>query len=148
MLFAAMHPERVSALVLANTFPRYLVADDYPIGASQEAVDALVDTLGSLWGTTDIARIIAPDKAADAQFVRDQARRFRAAATPRTAAAQIRYIMESLDVRSALPLIQMPTLVIHTSHNPIVPAGARPLPRRSHSGREVRRGAGSGGRAR
>jgi class 3 adenylate cyclase len=29
--------------------------------------------------------------------------------------------MESVDVRAALPLIQAPTLVIHTSHNPIVP---------------------------
>src|SRR5215469_2109909 len=32
MLFAATHPDRVSALVLLNTFARYLIADDYPIG--------------------------------------------------------------------------------------------------------------------
>jgi hypothetical protein len=34
MLFAAMHPERVGALVLFNTTARYLVADDYPIGVA------------------------------------------------------------------------------------------------------------------
>ena len=35
MMFAALQPERVSALILANTSPRYLEADDYPIGVSQ-----------------------------------------------------------------------------------------------------------------
>jgi pimeloyl-ACP methyl ester carboxylesterase len=42
ILFAAMHPEKVSSLVLVNTSARYLVGDDYPIGASPEQVDALV----------------------------------------------------------------------------------------------------------
>jgi pimeloyl-ACP methyl ester carboxylesterase len=32
MMFAASHPERVSALVLVNTFARWRRADDYPIG--------------------------------------------------------------------------------------------------------------------
>jgi pimeloyl-ACP methyl ester carboxylesterase len=46
MLFAALQPERVSALILANTSPRYLKADDYPIGMSQARVDAVVETVG------------------------------------------------------------------------------------------------------
>ncbi len=56
VLFAAMHPERVSALVLLNTTARYLSADNYPIGASTEEVDALVAMLGATWGTLDFAR--------------------------------------------------------------------------------------------
>jgi class 3 adenylate cyclase len=121
MVFAATQPERVSSLILANTGARFLEADDYPIGVSQQTVDVLVDTLGSLWGTAGMARLIAPARADDDQFTQTLARRLRAAATPRNAAAQIRYIMGSLDVRSALPLIQAPTLVLHTSHNPVVP---------------------------
>src|SRR4029079_8811546 len=35
--------------------------------------------------------------------------------------AQYRYILENLDVRTALPLIEVPTLVIHTVENPVVP---------------------------
>jgi class 3 adenylate cyclase len=41
----------------------------------------------------------------------------RACATPKSAAAQFRYIVESLDAREALPLVQVPTLVLHTKDN-------------------------------
>jgi pimeloyl-ACP methyl ester carboxylesterase len=44
MLFTAMHPERVSALVLLNTFARCLVAEDYPIGIRQRSSTASSDT--------------------------------------------------------------------------------------------------------
>ena len=77
--------------------------------------------VGSLWGTEEFITVINPGRADDAEFVRTEARRFRAAATPRNAAAQFRYILENVDVRSVLPLIQAPTLVLHTSHNPLVP---------------------------
>jgi pimeloyl-ACP methyl ester carboxylesterase len=43
LLFAAMQPERVSALILANTTARYLRADDYPFGIAPEAVDLVVE---------------------------------------------------------------------------------------------------------
>jgi len=54
ILFAAMHPERVSALVLRNTTARYLEADDYPIGVSPAAVDSLVKMLATIWGTEEL----------------------------------------------------------------------------------------------
>jgi class 3 adenylate cyclase len=120
MMFAALRPERVSSLILSNTTPRYLKADDYPIGMSQARVDAVVGMVGSLWGTEEFIAVVNPERADDAEFVRNEARRLRASATPGNAAAQYRYIMESLDVRSVLPLIQAPTLLLHTSHNPLV----------------------------
>jgi class 3 adenylate cyclase len=121
MLFAAAHPEQVSALVLANTSPRYLVDDDYPIGMAPETLDVFVDMISNLWGTEELARVAVPAIADDAAYVAAFARLLRGAATPRTAAAQYRYILESLDVRSALPLIQAPTLVLHNDRNPVVP---------------------------
>jgi class 3 adenylate cyclase len=121
VLFAAMHPERVSALVLLNTSSRYAVADDYPAGASPEAVDALVDLLGETWGTPELISLTNPSMAADAEYLQSTARMARAAATPRTAGAQYDYILRSLDVRQALPLIQVPTLVLHVGASPIVP---------------------------
>jgi class 3 adenylate cyclase len=113
MLFTALHPDRVSALVLFNTTARYLVADDYPPGLPPEVVDLVVEGVRSLWGTLDSVRAVNPGMSGDADFVHHLARQFRSAATPRTAAAQYDYILRSLDVREALPLIQIPTLVIH-----------------------------------
>jgi class 3 adenylate cyclase len=121
ILFAAMKPERVGALVLADTSGRYRAAEDYPIGASEDVVDAMVEMLGDGWGTPDLIRAIAPSMADDPELVRWFARFLRAASTPRTAAAQYRYIFASLDVRPALALVQVPTLVLHHRRNPIVP---------------------------
>jgi class 3 adenylate cyclase len=41
----------------------------------------------------------------------------RASATPKNAMAQIRFVIENLDAREALPLIQVPTLVLHSKDN-------------------------------
>lgn len=103
MLYAALHPERVTALVLLNTASRFLVADDYPIGASPESVDALVALLGTMWGTPDLVRFISPTMADDPEYVRMTAKQLRAAATPRTAEAQYRYILGSVDVAKHSP---------------------------------------------
>jgi class 3 adenylate cyclase len=121
VLFAAMQPERVSSLVLFNTSARYLVADDYPIGFSPELVDALVEGTGQVWGTLEAVRTANPDRFDDAEFCNHLARQFRAAATPRAAAAQFGYIWRSLDVRKALPLLQVPTLILNVSESLLAP---------------------------
>src|SRR6478736_3008380 len=65
ILFAAMHPELVSALVLFNTTARYLEADDYPIGAPPEAIDATVQLIATGWGTDEFTRLANPSMADD-----------------------------------------------------------------------------------
>jgi class 3 adenylate cyclase len=121
LLFTAMRPERVSALILANTTARYVRAEDYPIGIPPEAVDGLVEMYRSVWGTPEIVPRLFPSRADDPEFGEWAAKMTRAIATPRSAAAQLRYIIESLDAREALPLIQVPTLVLHTKNNPSYP---------------------------
>lgn len=121
MLFAALHPERVRGLVLFNTSARTLAAEDYPIGLSSESVDALVETIRTLWGTPDYIRLVEPSIADDFRSVHGLAKQFRASATPRAAAAQFGYRMRSLDVRQALPLIQAPTLVLQVQDSPTSP---------------------------
>jgi class 3 adenylate cyclase/pimeloyl-ACP methyl ester carboxylesterase len=121
VLFAAMHPERVSALVLVNSSARYPVDDDYPAGASPDEIDALVNLLGAGWGTPELISIVNPSMAENVEYLEATARMARAAATPRTAAAQYDYIFRSLDVRQLLPLIQVPTLILHSATSPIVP---------------------------
>jgi class 3 adenylate cyclase/alpha-beta hydrolase superfamily lysophospholipase len=121
LLFTAIQPERVSGLILSNTSARFVRADEYPIGLAPGAVDELVEMLRSTWGTTDFVQTAVPSRVHDPEYVEYAAKITRAAATPRSAAAQIRYIIESLDAREALPLIQVPTLVLHARDNVVVP---------------------------
>jgi class 3 adenylate cyclase len=118
ILYTAMHPERVSALVLLNTAARFIEAEDYPIGASPETVDALVEMIAAGWGTPEFLALANPS--ADSEFLRLTAQVLRASATPRTAASQYHNALRN-DVRQALPLIQVPTLVLHVKEQPFTP---------------------------
>jgi class 3 adenylate cyclase len=60
---------------------------------------------------------VFPSRADDPKFGQWLAKFLRACATPKNAAAQSRYIIENLDARDALPLIQVPTLVLHSEGN-------------------------------
>jgi class 3 adenylate cyclase len=117
LLFTAMRPKRVAALILANTTARYLRADDYPMGIPPEAVDKVVDWYRAVWGTPEGAKFAYPSRANDPEFGQRLAKGMRAIATPRSGAAQFRHMIESLDAREALPLIRVPTLVLHSKDN-------------------------------
>jgi len=110
--FAGTRPERTGALILADATARYLAADDYPIGFSPEATEAMVAHAAELWGTETVAGVYAPSRAGDERFLRWAARVERAIASPRVVRAQLRALLE-VDVRPILPLIQAPTLVLH-----------------------------------
>jgi class 3 adenylate cyclase/alpha-beta hydrolase superfamily lysophospholipase len=120
MLFAAMHPERVSHLVLINPAARRVWAADYPIGMPPEEVKKVVARVAAGWGKQDFWGVSAPSMVEDAEFGGFHARMQRIAATPRAAAAQYEAALRS-DVRQALPMIQAPTLVLH-------PAAYGPVP--------------------
>ena len=104
-------------MILVNTTARYVRADDYPMGIPPEAVDNVVERFRAGWGTPEVAKFAYPSRANDPEFAPWFAKLMRAAATPRNAAAQLRYVIESLDAREALPLIQVPTLVLHAKDN-------------------------------
>jgi class 3 adenylate cyclase/pimeloyl-ACP methyl ester carboxylesterase len=109
---AASFPDRISALVLLNSFARWTRSDDYPIGMPAETVRKLVDRYEDHWGvTSDILDLTAPSEARDPRF-RDWYVRYQRLAMPRGAAtAMYRWVTE-LDVRSVLPTVRVPTLVI------------------------------------
>jgi len=122
ILLAAMDPARVGALVLDNTSARFMVDDDYPIGLSAEVVESIVALFETTWATEDFVRMIVPDAMADdTEYLRFLGKQLRAVATPQMVGALYRYMMESTDVRSVLPLIQVPVLVFHNDRNPVIP---------------------------
>jgi class 3 adenylate cyclase len=118
ILFAAMHPERVGSLVLINTAARYLEDDDYEIGVSPTDLDAIIELTEAIWGTEEMATVTNPARAHDPEFTKAVAQQFRGSATPRTAAAQFRYFLSSMDVRQFLPLVQNPALVLQVTDSP------------------------------
>jgi pimeloyl-ACP methyl ester carboxylesterase len=52
MMFAASHPDRVSAPALVNNFARWRRADDYPIGMPNDTAEKLVDRYEQHYGVT------------------------------------------------------------------------------------------------
>ncbi len=112
MLFAATHPERVPALVLANTYARWRRADDYPIGMPDATWEKLVDRYEQHWGvTSEILGLTAPSVANDPEFAR-WFTRYQRASMPRGAATTMYRLVTSVDVRAALPSIRVPTLIL------------------------------------
>jgi class 3 adenylate cyclase len=105
-----------------RSYARYQVADDYPIGVSTEAIDAIVAMVQAKWGTPELVRIAMPSRADDVEFLERTSRMIRSSATPRTAAAQFDYLLRRLDVRAALPLIQVATLVLNARDSVLFPA--------------------------
>ena len=120
ILFAAMHPERVSSLILVTTSARYAFAEDYPIGLGPEDVEAMVAFVRETWGSLNMACMTNPSLPPGGDLVKKLARVIRCSATPRTAAAQFDVIFRN-DARGALPLVQAPTLVLHARENILVP---------------------------
>jgi class 3 adenylate cyclase len=115
MMFAAMHPERTSALVLANTWARALHAADHPIGSQ---LDELPPPHVS-WGTGDDLAVFAPSVAGDERVRAWYARRQRLAISP-NAVLPISMMLINMDVRAVLPSISVPTLVLHRRENSVV----------------------------
>ncbi|MGH8504380.1 MAG: adenylate/guanylate cyclase domain-containing protein [Stenotrophobium sp.] len=122
MIFAANHPEKVSALILANTTARYASEPDYPCGQPPELAEQLYGTILEHWGTDRMAALAVPSRASDENFARASARFQRSAATPRVAAEGWRYY-STVDVRDLLADIRCPTLVMHRSRYPFLNPG-------------------------
>jgi len=112
LFFAATRPERTSALVLGNASARYLVDDDYPIGFEPEYAEAQISGVEESWGTAARLDEGIPSRAGDERFRRWMAKVQRSIASPRTVHVFLRAMFE-VDVRSLLPLVQAPTLVLH-----------------------------------
>jgi len=122
-LFAATYPARTIALVLFGTAACWKPADDYPFPASSdEAFEAALDRMDRLWGTREYAAEVlrewlAPSLAEDERMIDWLADYTRRAASPGAAIALAR-MNRGIDVRSALPAVHVPTLVLARTDDP------------------------------
>jgi class 3 adenylate cyclase len=111
-MFAATYPDRTSSLILGNSAARLSWAPDYPIGLPAEQQEMLIGLVEQTWGTAEFAASSNPSLARDPSIQPEVARYMRLAASPATAAAVIRMLLQ-LDIRPILPSIRVPTLVMH-----------------------------------
>ena len=113
MLFAAMHPDRTSALVLNSAWACLIRSADHPYGMDPVVSDLRRPMIRAQWGDVDdpwAAEIAAPSRLADPNFRRLLARVQQVSASPAAASATL--INAESDVRSVLPFVQAPTLVL------------------------------------
>jgi len=111
-MFAATHPDRVSALVLYATFARATWAPGYEWAWPAEERTRHMDETVARWGEGTVAAGVAPSLAADPDFMEWAGRLERLAASPSTV-KRIFDLIGEFDVRDVLPSIRVPTLVLH-----------------------------------
>jgi pimeloyl-ACP methyl ester carboxylesterase len=122
VLFAATHPERVTALVLYGAMARTTEAPDYPWASPAEALrESAAEFIAPYWGQPSdaILELFAPSLAQDPRAIDHSARIERSAASP----SMVQKIFEmflDVDVRAVLPTIHVPALVLHRRGDRVV----------------------------
>jgi class 3 adenylate cyclase len=112
IMLAATFPERVSALALTNTFARWRRDVDYPVGMPDQTWELLIQRYAENWGvTSEILDLTAPTMHNDTRF-HNWFRKYQRLAQPRGSSTVMYQWVTNLDVRSILPSIQVPTLVV------------------------------------
>ena len=110
--YCANHPDRVSALVLINTYAHYVREPHYPLGVPSDVLERQAVLAPAAWGTGSVLDLEAPSRASDERFRAWWARCERLGITPEDALAGVRMNL-SRDVRPLLPRIGVPTQVMH-----------------------------------
>src|SRR5215467_15452889 len=114
-MFAATHPQRVSALVLGSLAVK-VTEGPRPFVADPEMMQQLSAAVESSWGQASLVPFLAPSRADDTRFLSWYRRWERLSSTPSAAAATLRWAMQ-LDMGRIVPSIQAPTLIVHRSGN-------------------------------
>lgn len=111
-LFAATYAERVAGLIMIGTYAKRIRDASYPWGPTEAEREAFMEQIQNEWGGCVGLEERAPSMASDPQFRQWWAAYLRTAASPGAAVALTRMNSEA-DIRSVLPAIRVPTLVLH-----------------------------------
>jgi class 3 adenylate cyclase len=119
MLFAATYPQRTRSLIVWGGQATYLSTPDTPWGVTREVYQQLVDDLAEHGVTESYIRGGGAGfgDSVSSDDIAELIRYFQAGASPASIAALERMNME-IDIRDILPVIQAPTLIINSSHDP------------------------------
>jgi class 3 adenylate cyclase len=107
-MFAAMNPQRISAMVLSAMG---FVTTPTAIGADPAMMQLMWETIEQGWGSGSLLDLTAPRHASDQRLRRWCRRWERQSATPNAAATMLRWAAEA-DLRPVLQAVQVPTLFL------------------------------------
>jgi len=113
-VFAATYPERTKGVIMFGTYAKRINDPDYPWAPTVEQCNKFFDTVQRDWGKPVGIEERAPSMADDPEFREWWAEYLRMGASPGAAVALTKMNAE-IDVRNVLPLIRVPTLVMHRS---------------------------------
>ena len=112
-LFAATYPERTAALMTFGSFPRPSYAPDYPWGRTEEQYRQWLEEIRTSWGAKPVGiETRIPSKVNDEGFRQWWIRYLVRSASP-SAVLALGRMNAQIDVRSVLPTIRVPTLIMH-----------------------------------
>lgn len=111
-LFAAAYPERAEGLVMYGSFAVRHQQPGYPWAPTDAQRAARVRAIMQDWGGIAHLEELAPGVMDDPDFLAWWARYLRSSASP-AAAAALTSMNSDVDVRSVLPSIRIPTLIVH-----------------------------------
>jgi len=123
MMFAASRPERTHSLILFNSAASISVEDAIPSGLTPQELESLDAYIEENWGIEETGVIGAAELADDSVFMRWVTKNARMSCSPREAGAHLRHLLTT-DIRHVLPLIRVPTLVLHRQHAPYITVDA------------------------
>ena len=121
--FAVRHPNRVTALILANTYAHYITEHDYPHGFSLRVLDDYAAVIKRQWSIGEALYSVAPSKVGDDTFLAWWTRSQRLGVGPDQGVAVARAAF-ARDVRPLLAKLSVPTLVLHRRESRYIAVGA------------------------
>lgn len=114
-LFAATYPTRTAALIVLEGY-----ADPLFERTGRSTPEKLPAAAVATWSTGEIAHLANPDMPWNEEIRATWARHERLAASPGTF-AQMRPLLNDMDVRALLPTVRVPTLVLHHTDDVMIP---------------------------
>ena len=115
VMFAATYPERVSRLVLYGGFDRF--ADKFE---SLDGFEDFVSKRAELWGDGGILKFLIPVQSHTPELVAQFAKFERLSASPGSYKS-ISSMNIRIDIKSILPAVRVPTLVLHRLSDAMLP---------------------------
>jgi class 3 adenylate cyclase len=116
LLFAASHPARARAVLTFGSYAKRIWSADYPWAPTKEAREAEYASTLATWGTAIDLEAIFPSMVGDHTFREWIGAYFRASASPAAAVALLRMNTQT-DIRSVLPSVRVPALIMNRTED-------------------------------